>query len=75
MTCQNMPVSSSWNLCTSSMVCFSMAWMPRYSLYSCSSIRSSTSTMATMNQPMARSQKLGLQPVTGSAQYIWRLSS
>ena len=37
--------------------------------------RSSTSTMATMNQPMARSQKLGLQPVTGSAQYIWRLSS
>ena len=44
--------------------------MPRYSLYSCSSIRSSTSTIATMNQPMARSQKLGLQPVTGSAQYI-----
>ena len=34
-----------------------------------------TSSMATMNQPMARSQKLGLQPVTGSAQYIWRLSS
>ena len=30
----------------------------------------STSTIATMNQPMARSQKLGLQPVTGSAQYI-----
>ena len=38
-------------------------------------MRSSTSTMATMNQPMARSQKLGLHPVTGSAQYIWRLSS
>ena len=49
--------------------------MPRYSLYNCSSIRSSTSTMATMNQPISRSQKFGLQPVTGSAQYIWRLSS
>ena len=31
--------------------------------------------MAMLKQTMARSQKLGLQPVTGSAQYIVRLSS
>ena len=38
-------------------------------------MRSSTSTIATRNQPIARSQKLALQPVSGFAQYIWRLSS
>ncbi len=70
-----MPLSASWKAIIASTASFSIAMMGAVLVVKLVVHPLQRVYHGYQEQPMARSQKLALQPVSGFAQYISRLSS